>query len=50
MSSSHTKFGWSSSNGLGGDSITDEPEAITISFFKKSVGIIKHYCNDVDGY
>ena len=23
MSNSHTKFGWISSNGLGGDSITD---------------------------
>ena len=33
MSSSHTKFGWISSNGIGGDSITDRQaaEAITIS-------------------
>ena len=25
VSSSHTKFGWISSNGLGGDIITDRP-------------------------
>ena len=32
MSNAHTKFGWISPKGLGGDSITDEwTEAITIS-------------------
>ena len=36
VSNSHTKFGWISSNGLGGDSVTDGPtheqmEAIAIS-------------------
>ena len=43
VSNSHTKFGWISSNGSGGDSITDRRmEAITISpsLFQKSVGII----------
>ena len=43
VSNSHTKLGWISSNGLGGDSITDRrTEAITIcpSLFKKNVGII----------
>ena len=46
VSNSHTKFGWISSNSLGGDSITDrradrQTEAITISpslFFKKEWG------------
>ena len=49
VSNSHTKFGWISSNGLGGDSITDRrtdgrtdrrTEAITISpsLFKKAWG------------
>ena len=45
MSNSHTKFGCSSPNGLGGDSITDRrtDEAITISpsLFKENVGIRK---------
>ena len=47
VSNSHTKFGWISSNGLGGDSVTDgqtdgQTEAIAISptLFLKSVGII----------
>ena len=36
MSNTHTKFGWISSNGIGGDSVTDEKmdgqtEAIAIS-------------------
>ena len=36
VSSSHTKFGWISSNGLGGDSVTEEQtdgqtEAVAIS-------------------
>ena len=32
VSNSHTKFGWISSNGLGGDSVTDgRTEAIAIS-------------------
>ena len=46
VSNSHTKFGWISSNGLGGDSVMDgqtdgRMEVITISptLFKKSVGI-----------
>ena len=41
VSNSHTKFGWISSNGLGGDSVTDRrTEAITISpsLFKKALG------------
>ena len=46
VSNSHTKFGWISSNGLGGDSVTDgrtdgrtETIAISPALFKKSVGI-----------
>ena len=55
ISSSHTKFGWISSNGLGGDSVTDgqtdgrtdgqtdgRTEAIAISptfFFKKELRV-----------
>ena len=39
VSNSHTKFGWISSNGFGGDSVTDgQTEAIAISpslFLKK---------------
>ena len=38
VSNSHTKFGWISSNGLGGDSVTDgrtEAIAISPSLFKK---------------
>ena len=43
VSNSHTKFGWISSNGLGGDSKVDgRMEEITIShslfFFKKKRG------------
>ena len=39
VSNSHTKFGWTSSNGLGGDSVTvGRTEAIAISLdFPKSV-------------
>ena len=44
VSNSHTKFGWISSNGLGGDSITDrrtDGGDNNIPFvFLKSVGII----------
>ena len=38
VTNSHTKFGWISSNGLGGDSVTDgqtEAIAITDAFLKK---------------
>ena len=49
VSNSHSKFGRISSNGLGGDSVTDgqtdgRTEAIAISptLFKKSVGIIMY--------
>ena len=44
MSNSHTKFGWISSNSLGGDSVMDgRMEAIAISptHFQKSVGITR---------
>ena len=53
VSNSHTKFGWTSSDGLGGDRVTDRrkdgqtegrTEAIAISqriFFFKSMGIIR---------
>ena len=43
VSNSHTKFGWISSNGLGGDSVTDgQTEVIAKSptLFIKSMGII----------
>ena len=43
VSNSHTKCGWFSSNGLGGDSLTDgrtEAIAISPSLFKKKRGII----------
>ena len=41
VSSFHTKFGWISSNGLGGDSVTDgqtETIAISPTLFKKASG------------
>ena len=47
VSNSHTKFGWISSNGLGGDSITDRRTGgrteggdynIPFTFFKKALG------------
>ena len=50
VSNSHTKFGWISSNGLGGESIMDRrmdgrmdrgDYNIPFVFFLKSVGIIK---------
>ena len=43
VSKPHTKFGWISSNGLGGDSVTDrrtEAIAISTTLFLKSMGII----------
>ena len=44
MSNSHTKFGWISSNGLGGDSITDGHTDRRMDggdcFFKKSFRIV----------
>ena len=48
VSNSHTKFGWISSNGLGGDSITDRGKDggnynIPYVFFKKSMGIITQH-------
>ena len=48
VSNSHTKFGWISSNGLGGDSITDGQTDggdynIPFAFLKKTLGIIKLY-------
>ena len=40
---SHIKFGWISSNGLGGDSVTDGGHCnIPDAFLKKSVGIIMY--------
>ena len=49
VSNSHNKFGWISSNGLEGDSMTDgrtEAIAISPSLFKKCVGmnIENHLC------
>ena len=43
VSNSHTKFGWISSNGLGGDSITDgcaDRRTEAIAFLKKSFRIV----------
>ena len=46
VSNSHTKFGSTSSNGLGGDGVTDgwtdgrmEAIAVSLTLFKKNVGI-----------
>ena len=40
VSNSHTKFGWISSNGLGGDSVTDGRRRLQYPrrFFKKAWG------------
>ena len=39
VSNSHTKFGWISSNGLGGNSMTDGGDCNIPDAFLKSVGI-----------
>ena len=46
VSNSHTKFGLISSNGLGGDNVTDGRRQLQYPrrFFKKSVGIIISKC------
>ena len=54
VSNSHTKFGWISSNDLGGDSITDgqtDGGDYNIPFaFLKSVGITKYYVTVILGW